>query len=182
MYDPPPASFAAHVLRGGGLLPAAVAWPVAGLVAASAVAAMLLPRGRRRRAAAAVALVAGVVLIVGTLISGPAPAAPDIRLTISVPPGLASTPVSVRVCASGSQAAGTPPGDGRLLDVQIDGASVTTMDTDSFALPLSAGRHHLRIELVTADHLGYAPPVTADADIIVAAQSAPLSAAPTCPS
>jgi hypothetical protein len=86
-----------------------------------------------------------------------------------------TSPLTVRVCASGS----TVPGSGRLLSVSIDGHQVAEVNADAAVMTAAAGEHTLRVELVTSNHREYAPPVLTDETVSVTGAGA-LTTPPAC--
>jgi hypothetical protein len=163
----------AHIVGGG---PAWPLWLTGSLLFGGAVAAMAVPRMRRAcYAVAGVGLVATVVVYV-TLPSAPAaPRGVSLRIGSPAAGATVSSPVVLRVCATGSSV----PGAGRLLSISVDGRQVAEVNDDGVAVMVASGEHTLRAELVTSTHREYAPPVLTDETITVSGVGV-ASAPPEC--
>lgn len=155
---------------------AAAQWPLwitGTLLFGGAVAAMAVPL-RWRRACLAVAGVGLVATVATYLVAPAAPPAPGgVTLRIGQPaPGAAvTTPLVVRACA----AAMPVPGAGRLLSVSIDGRQVAEVAADTAIVDIAPGAHRLHVELVTADHRAFAPPLAAEESVVVVGNRAPTA-------
>lgn len=166
----------AHIVGGGPVWPL---WITGSLLFGGAVAAMAAA-GRLRRACL---VASGVGLVATVAVYAAIPAAPvapaGVSLSIASPPAGATvtSPLAVRVCATGSAV----PGSGRLLSVSVDGRQVAEVDADTTVVMLAAGEHALRVELVTSSHHEYAPPVLTDENVSVGGVGV-LTAPPECAS
>jgi hypothetical protein len=152
----------AHIIGGAAVWPL---WITGALLFGGGVGATAVS-GRRRRACLSVAGVglAATVAVYAVLPAAPgAPAGVSLRIAAPADGATVTSPLAVRVCAPGSAV----PGTGRLLSVSLDGRQVAEVAADSAAVTASAGQHLLRVELVTADHRAYAPPVLTDATVTV---------------
>jgi hypothetical protein len=140
---------------------------------------------RRRAPQLACAALAGLGLAASVFaLAAPAsPAPPGYRLTL-VQPGngaVLGSPVRVVVCGRWPNgAAAQVPGPGRLLLVTLDGATAYEGPSGAANVHASAGAHRLHVEVITAGHVAFRPPLTADASIVVAgARSAAVAACPS---
>ena len=152
----------AHIVGGGAAWPL---WVTGTLMFGGGLGAMAVPGHRRRvcLAIAGVGLAATVAVYVALPAAPAAPAGLSLRLAAPADGATVTSPLVVRVCASGS----TVTGNGRLLSVSVDGHQVAEVSADSAAVNASTGQHLLRVELVTRDHRAYAPPVLTDATVTV---------------
>jgi hypothetical protein len=164
-----------HIIGGGPVWPL---WLTGTVLFGGAVAAMAVPQGLRRvfLAVAAVGLVATVAVYLALPTAPPAPAGVSLSIAAPVAGTTVTSPVVVRVCA-GSTAL---PGTGRLLNISVDGRQVAEVDAATAAINVGAGTHAVRVELVTATHRAFAPPVLTDETITVSGIG-PLSEPPACP-
>lgn len=109
---------------------------------------------------------------------------PDDRLRLVAPDSTSAeltSPVEVHVCAT--TAAGSPavlPGPARRLAVLVDGTPVGTQASPVFAMELAPGVHRLGVELVTAGHRAFSPPLSVTVTVRVGAGRGPLAAAGAC--
>ncbi|HEX4580156.1 MAG TPA: hypothetical protein VH498_09170 [Candidatus Dormibacteraeota bacterium] len=152
----------AHILGGGPVWPL---WITGTVLFGGGVAAMAVS-GRLRRAclaASGVGLVATVAVYAAIPATPPAPAGVSLRI-VSPPAGaVVTSPLAVRVCATGSAV----PGSGRLLSISVDGRQVAEVDVDAAVVTVARGEHTLRVELVTTSHREYAPPLLTDETVTV---------------
>lgn len=163
----------AHIIGGGPVWPL---WITGGLLFGGAIASMAAPQTLRRAclAVSGVGLVATVAVYV---LLPAAPSAPQgLAVRIASPAELATvtSPVLVEVCGTAAI-----PGTGRLLSVSVDGRQVAEVNSNTAAVTVGPGAHTLRVELVTADHRAYAPPVLTD-EFITVSGIGPLAAPPGC--
>ncbi len=151
----------AHIVGGGPVWPL---WITGTLLFGGAVGTLASATTARRVcfAITGVGLVATVAVYV-LLPSAPS-APPGLAVRIDSPSASAAvtSPVLVTVCGTSAI-----PGPGRLLSVSIDGRQVAEVNANSAAVTVAAGTHALRVELVTADHRAYAPPVLTEETITV---------------
>jgi hypothetical protein len=164
----------AHIVGGGPVWPL---WITGALLFGGGVAAMAAS-GRLRRAClgvAGVGLAATVTVYAAIPAAPPAPAGVQLRIASPRADATVTSPLTVRVCASGS----TVPGSGRLLSVSIDGHQVAEVNADAAVMTAAAGEHTLRVELVTSNHREYAPPVLTDETVSVTGAGA-LTTPPAC--
>jgi hypothetical protein len=152
----------AHILGGGPVWPL---WITGTVLFGGGVAAMAAS-GRLRRAclaASGVGLVATVAVYAAIPATPPAPAGVSLRI-VSPPAGaVVTSPLAVRVCATGSAVQGS----GRLLSISVDGRQVAEVDVDAAVVTVARGEHTLRVELVTTSHREYAPPLLTDETVTV---------------
>jgi hypothetical protein len=109
---------------------------------------------------------------------------PDYRLRLAAPnPGAESTsPVEVHVCALAADGSAAPlPRPGRLLAVLLDDTPVATYGSAVFAERMPPGVHRLRVELVTARHRAFKPPLAVTVAVRANARRGPLAAPGRCP-
>lgn len=164
----------AHIVGGGPVWPL---WITGALLFGGAVAAMA-SSGRLRRACLAVCgvgLVATVAVYAAIPAAPPAPAGVSLRIASPAAGATVTSPLAVRVCATGTAV----PGSGRLLSVSVDGRQVAEVDSDTAVVTVTPGDHMLRVELVTNTHREYAPPVLTDEAVNVAGFGV-LAAPPEC--
>jgi hypothetical protein len=166
----------AHIVGGGPVWPL---WITGTVLFGGGVAAMAAS-GRLRRAclaASGVGLVATVAVYAAIPAAPPAPAGVSLRI-VSPPAGATVTsPLAVRVCATGS----AMPGSGRLLSISVDGRQVAEVHVDAAVVTVPRGEHTLRVELVTTAHREYAPPLLTDETVTVGGVGV-LTAPPGCAS
>ncbi len=99
----------------------------------------------------------------------------SLRIAAPPPGAPVTSPLVVRVCATGTSV----PGAGRLLGISVDGRQVAEVNADTAAVSVASGEHTLRVELVNSAHRQYAPPVLTEETITVAGYGAP-AAPPGC--
>ena len=163
----------AHVVTGG---PEGLLWPTSIAMFGGLVAAVAWPQRRTAAAAVGAAGLVATVLIYATWPSAPlAPAGVDLGLASPAPGSSVTSPVPVTVCT----AQGPAPGPGRLLSVSVDGAQVVESRQSTVSLTLAPGAHQLQVQLLTADHRAFAPPIVADASVLVTG-TAPLRVPAGC--
>jgi hypothetical protein len=160
-------------------LPAWIPWVAAALMYGSALG---VAAGRRGRGALLTAGLLGLAGTVAVLVLTPTvPAAPGYAITLAQPaPGRVTSPIAVTVCAhlpDGSRV--DVPAGGDLISVALDGRQVLEARRSEVAVLASPGPHDLRVELVTAGHVEYRPPLAAQVRVTVEG-SAPLPASPGC--
>ena len=171
----------AHILQGSGL-PIALGWVAVALIAAGG-AAIFRGRGTAMEVAGWVTFAvaffgAGAVVVVTSFL--PTSAAITIRM-VTPHSGPVASPLQLVVCGRDIKGNPGPAPDGtNVLAVVLDGRELAVEHTGTFAVEVPAGRHHLRVELLTRDHYVFSPPVTADATITVDGTS-PLAIPPVCP-
>jgi hypothetical protein len=147
---------------------------------ATGLCAVFLCAGAARLAGGALC-VAACAAGLSLLVAGSGPARPDLRLHV-VTAGRAASPVELRVCALTAAGAPAPvPGPGRLLALRVDGAAATTVTSPRVVLTLAAGVHHIAVELVTAGHREFSPPLSESVTVTVAPGAGPLAADAACP-
>ncbi len=164
----------AHIVGGGPTWPL---WLTGTLLFGGAVAAMAVPQ-TLRRACLAVALVGLVSTVVVYALLPAAPGAPQglaIRIVAPTADATVTSPVLVEVCGGASSI----PGAGRLLSISVDGRQVAEVDAGAAAVTLAPGTHTIRAELVTTNHIEFAPPVLTDETISVSGLG-PLASPPGC--
>jgi hypothetical protein len=169
----------AHVVAPSSL-PAWVPWVAAALMYGSALGVARARRGRGALLAAGLLGLAGTVAVL--VLTPTIPAAPGYTITLAQPaaPGPVSSPIAVTVCArmrDGSRAG--VPATGGLISVSLDGRQVLETPRSAVAVEASPGPHDLRVELLTADHREYRPPLAAAVHVTVEG-SAPLPAPSGC--
>lgn len=169
----------AHIVAPGGM-PWFASWLASLAMFGGVLAAAVWWRHRVRRRAGLGVMSAGLLATVAVLAQQPSvPIAPGYGITVVAAPA-ATSPMLVRVCGVGVGATPhTIPGSGRLLRVLVDGRQAAELRTDTVALVMGTGRHHISAELITADHRAFAPPVTADRMVTVSG-TGPIPAAPAC--
>jgi hypothetical protein len=171
----------AHIVQ-GATLPTALGWVAAVLIASGGLA-IFLGRGGAMEVVGwvvlGVAFVGAASIIAVTAIL---PTSARISISLAAPhSGAVSSPMQVVVCArdaSSGVAASAPDGD-NVLAVVVDGRELAVEHTGRFAVEIAPGRHALRVEMLTRDHVEFNPPVIADATITVDG-TAPLGVAPGC--
>lgn len=160
-------------------LPAWVPWVAAALMYGGALG---VAAGRRGRGALLVAALLGLAGTVAVFVLTPTvPAVPGYAISLAQPsPGAVTSPIAVTVCARmpGGSRVDVPAG-GDLISVSLDGRQVLEAPRSQLAVLASPGPHDLRVELITADHLEYRPPLAAEVRVTVEG-SAPLPASPGC--
>ena len=171
----------AHIIQGSGL-PITLGWVSACLIAAGG-AAIFRGRGTVLEAAGWVTftlafLGAGAVVVVTAFL----PTTAAITIAMATPhSGTVTSPLQVVVCGRDIKGNPGPAPDGtNVLAVVLDGRELAVEHTGTFAVEVPAGRHHLRVELLTRDHYVFSPPVTADTTITVEG-AAPLGIPAACP-
>jgi hypothetical protein len=170
----------AHLLAPSSA-PAALGWTVS-LSLATGLCLLFLARTGWRWAGVALCLVAAGGAL-SMVVVGAGPVRPDQRLRL-VAPNLSSqltSPVEIHVCAITS--AGSPvalPGPGRMLAVLVDGTPVGTEAAPVFAVEMTPGVHRLGVELVTAEHRAFSPPLAVAVTLRVGPGRGPLSSAGAC--
>jgi hypothetical protein len=177
----PPVMPFAHLLAPSSA-PAALGW-TASLGLATGLCLLFLARAGWRWAGAALCLLAGAAgLSMVVVASGSA--RPDQRLLLMAPDSSVelTNPVEIHVCALTAGGSPAPlPGAGRMLAVLVDDIPVGTRTSPVLALELPPGRHRLGVELVTAEHRAFSPPLAADVTVRVGPGRGPLAAAGACP-
>lgn len=166
----------AHIVGGGPVWPL---WITGTLLFGGAVAAMAAS-GRLRRtclAASGVGLVATVAAYAAIPAAPTAPAGLSLRIASPAAGATVTSPLAVRICASGSAV----PGRGRLLSVSVDGRQVAEVNADAAVVTIGTGEHTLRVELVTTTHHEYAPPVLTNETVSVGGTGT-LTTPPECTS
>lgn len=160
-------------------LPGWAPWVAAALMYASALALVVAQRGRRALLTAGGLGVAGTVAAFA--LTPTVPAAPAYALRIAVPAArLLSSPVLVTVCGRRSDgSAVTVPDPQTLLTVFLDGRQVLETRRSPVAVVAGAGRHELRVEVLTAGHLEFRPPLDARMQVEVGGVG-PLPTAAPC--
>jgi hypothetical protein len=172
----------AHIVQGAPL-PIALGWGAASLIAVGG-AGIFLGRGSVMEvtgwALFAVGFCgAGLVVAVTAVL----PTSARISISLAAPAsGAVSSLTNVTVCGrdTATGAPATPPDGNDVLAVLIDGRETAIETTGTFAVAVPAGRHQLRIELLTVDHHVFSPEVTADVTLTVAGTE-PLASSPGCP-
>jgi hypothetical protein len=164
----------AHIVGSGSPWPL---WITAALLFGGAVASLFAPP-RWHRFFVAVTVVGGVsTIVVYVLVPGAPGAPPGLSLHIAAPVAGATvtSPMVLRVC-DGTMSV---PGGGRLLDISVDGRVVAEVSRDTASITAASGEHMVRVELVTAAHREYSPPVVTDETITVSGVG-PLTPPPDC--
>jgi hypothetical protein len=152
-------------------------WITGTILFGGALATMASPE-RWRRACLAVAGIGMVSTVAVYALLPSAPSAPlglGLRIASPAPGRIVTSPVLVTVCGGTTR----PPGPGQLLSVSVDGRQVAEVRGNTVAVPVTSGHHTLRVELVTGQHMEYAPPVLTDETISVSGIAPPPSA-PGC--
>jgi hypothetical protein len=170
------ASTLAHIVGGGPVWPL---WVTGTLLFGGAVAAMAVPTTLRRAclAVAGVGLLSTVAVYIALPSAPPAPRGVSLSIAAPPPGATVTSPLVVRVCATGSSV----PGAGRLLSISVDGRQVAEVNADTAAVSVASGEHTLRVELVNSAHREYAPPVLTDETVTVAGYGAPEAPPADCP-
>jgi hypothetical protein len=169
-----------HVIAPSSV-PGWVAWVAAALMYGSALAVAVARRGRRALAAAAVLGLGGTVAVV--VLTPTVPAPPGYAIMLAQPParGAVTSPIAVTVC--GRMPDGSPaavPGAGDLLSVSLDGRQVLETQRSAVGVEAPPGPHDLRVEVITADHREFQPPLDARVRVTVEGPAA-LPAVSGCP-
>jgi hypothetical protein len=162
-------------------VPGFVPW-LAAVVMWGGVVGALMIRVRRWRALSGAAALCGLAGVLAISIFGSAPARPTYSLVLASPlqPSVMS-PVVVSACGRNADGSVTTvPGPGRYLTVFVDGrqAVETVQSAAQFAVPV--GHHQLRVEVLTAGHQEYQPPLSVDLTITVTGTATPRIPA-SCP-
>ena len=114
--------------------------------------ALLLLAGRVRRDVGGALLALGGVAVVVVMVTEPAlPAPPRETISLSVAAAPGGSPVPVRVCARPADGGNSAvPAADQLVELFVDGAGAPAAESGSPALlvPLTAGLHTLRAEVV----------------------------------
>ena len=145
--------------------------------------ALALAASRRGRVALLAAGGLGVAGTVAALALTPTvPAAPDYAVRLAVPASRPLTsPVPVTVCGRGPDGSSvTVPDAQTLLTVLLDGRQVLETRRAPVAVDVGAGTHELRVEVLTAGHVEFRPPLDARLWVTVAGHG-PMPAAAPCP-
>jgi len=169
----------AHVVAPGGA-PLYATWLAAAALFGGGVGAVVLWRQPPRRGLMLTISAAGFAATATLLIAPqPAPLRPGYSIRL-VKPGATTSPVVLRVCEVNAVVSPAPvPGAGRLVLVSVDGHQVAEVRSNTVAVPMPAGAHHVVAELITADHRAFVPPITADMTLTVTGPG-PIGPAPTC--
>jgi hypothetical protein len=170
----------AHIVQGAPV-PTALGWVAAVLLAAGGIGIFAGRSSAVEVAAWAVFGVgftgAGSVIALTMLL----PTSARISISLAAPPasGTVSSPLDVTVCARATDgSAATAPDGNNVLAVVVDGREAAIESTAHFAVAIPHGTHHLRVELLTADHHVFTPEVTADATLTVTSDQPLTSTAP----
>jgi hypothetical protein len=157
-----------------------VPWLAAALMYASALALAVARRGRRALLTAGGLGVAGTVAALALTPTVPAAPGYALRLAVAGDRPLTS-PVLVTVCGrrpDGSAVA--VPDPQTLLAVFLDGRQVLETRRSPVAVEAGAGAHRLRVEVLTAGHVEFRPPL--DSTLRIGVDGAgPLPSAAPCP-
>jgi hypothetical protein len=152
-------------------------WP-ASLVMAAGVLGAFLPRRRWVRRAGQVALVAGLVATVAIYATDPARPTPS-QYTLAVRLNDTSTvrsPIRLIVCGTNPDGtAAAVPATGQLVEIWMDGRTVTEGGIRTFAIDAPAGTQVISAEIVPASRIEYVPPVRSAPVGVTVASGAPPS-------
>ena len=154
-------------------------WGAAGLGVLTGIVLMITELNRRRLGAVLLAGSALIAVLVGFVTRWP-PTRPLYTISLAQPrAGDATTsPVVILVCGRLAGGAGTViPGADRVVSVSLDGKQTEVAHSPLLALQASAGRHRLRVEILSGDHREFVPPLTADAAIEVSGEAPPALSA-----
>jgi hypothetical protein len=135
---------------------------------ASALALAATRRGRVALLTAGGLGVAGTVAVLALNPTVPTP--PDYLLRLAVPAAQPLTsPFPLTVCGRRPDGSAVAVPDAQtLLTVFLDGRQVLETRRTPIAVEARAGTHELRVELLTAGHLEFRPPVDARLRVVVA--------------
>ena len=161
-------------------VPAWAPWLAAALMYASALALAALRRGRGVLLTAGGLGVAGTVAVLALNPTVPAPPGYSISLAVPAASPLTS-PVLLTVCGrrpDGSQVGVPDPGN--LITVFVDGRQVLELQRSPVGVAAGAGPHELRVEVLTAGHREFRPPLDARLRVVVDG-TGPLTTAGGCP-
>ena len=175
-----PSTDLAHVVVAGAGVTVAL-W-VAMVLMLGGGAACLLARARWQRMSGAVLIVVGVAGTVGAGFAAAAPAPPAYSISVARPSvgAQVTSPVLVQVCGRLPGGARIDiPGPGQVLSVFIDGRQLQTTTMATAFVAAQAGRHTLRVEILSTDHREYQPPLATDIPVMVTGPG-PLGSASTC--
>ena len=171
----------AHILTAGGGL-GLLGWAPAAIGVAAIAVVAFGPR-RFQRPAVVVSVVSMSSLLILAAVSPGAPLPPGYAITVLEPGagGAVTTPFSVVVCgrSSAGSSAAVPGGD-RVLSISLDGREVLSTGSGHALVTATPGRHRLRVEVLTKDHVEYQPPLAQELDVEVGGP-APIAAPRSCP-
>ncbi|MFN2581968.1 MAG: hypothetical protein ABR498_04410 [Candidatus Dormibacteria bacterium] len=170
----------AHILP-SSIVPEAAQWVVIALAAVGAVG-FLRRRGRLYNCVAWSMFgvgTAGIVVMVGIGLFSPQP--PGYALSFASAPSGAS-PLQLTVCARYPNGApARTPQNGDVLAATVDANPVGYYVSNNIVVPVPAGHHTLRVELLTSEHRQFNPPVAVQATVSTATSGARVAAAFACP-
>ena len=161
-------------------LPAWIPWVAAALMYGSALGVAVARRGRRALLLACLLGLAGTVAVF--VLTPTVPAAPGYVISLAQPaPGAVTSPVAVTVCARMPDGPRVPvPAGDDLISVSLDGRQVMEARRSRLAVEAPPGQRDLRVEVITADHREFRPPLRAGVRVTMEG-SAALPASPGCP-
>jgi hypothetical protein len=161
-------------------VPAWAPWLAAALMYASALALAVARRGRWVLLTAGGLGAGGTVAVLALSPTVPASPGYSISLALSAAQPLTS-PVLLTVC--GRRPDGSPvgvPDHGNLITVLLDGRQVLETQRSPVAVVAGAGAHEVRVEVLTAGHREFRPPLDARLRILVEG-TGPLPVQAGCP-
>jgi len=157
----------AHILSN---LPLPLQWGLAVLIFGGGLVVFVVRR-TAMRVAGAVAAVAGVGGLIASWVLTPAllvPAPYALRIVSPTPGAEVGSPLTLTVCGVPATGGRVPATDSQhYLAVFIDGVEVPTVDVWHIPEDLAAGRHSVKVELVSPSHQAFNPPAIATEDITV---------------
>ena len=165
----------AHIIFPAASLGILAAWGASslGIVAGS----VLLIADLHKRRLGAIVLAASALAATGTALITPWPVAPPAYSLSAAhlhPGALVTSPVVVTLC--GRQPDGSPaavPGGDRVIYVAVDGKQVMSATTPLLAVTATPGKHVLRVEILTKEHVAFSPPLLIDLPVTVTRSAAP---------
>lgn len=167
----------AHVLS-GSVLPAGVEWLAAVLLFGGLAVFMVARRRAWRRAATATAVLGFILTTVGFVADSTLPGRAPYGLRIVAPHQRTPPDAVITVCGVRGDGTLLTPTDGsHWLAPFIDGRQRPLLNASVLPVRLTAGRHDIRFDLVTASSREFSPPATASEQLTVdatASQSAPV--------
>ena len=113
-----------------------------------------------RRCCWTLAVLGLIGTIADTVIRSQPPTRPNLTVTLASPGRRSGPEAYVRVCGYTRQGhSSNPTANGRHLLVRVDGMQRAEVRTRSVALPVPYGSHVLSVEITSADHRAFQPPI-----------------------
>lgn len=165
----------AHIIPSASSLAILAAWGVSSL-GLLAGAVLLIADLHRRRLGALVLSLSSAGAVVAALVTPwpPAPPGYSISVVIRHTGDRITSPVAITVCGRTSDGSATAvPGADRVVYMALDGKQVMTVRAASMVVPMTSGKHLLRLEILTGDHRAFQPPLLTDLQITVRGRAAP---------